>query len=103
MPDIRSFIDAMKKNMVSEEVIERIKNVGYPKSDILTQDNANYFTKALPLCEKLLSFDLTAKIMYDRSCCRSGYRLNNAKKLNDSYYHGILTEKLELHSKMRHI
>jgi len=96
MPDVKAFVEAMEKNRVPANIIEKILKVDYQKDDNPQQDNANYYAKAMPECEKLLGFDMTAKIMFDRACCKSGYRLNNAKQLNKEHKDKPLSEKLKI-------
>ena len=76
--------------------MEQILSVNYQKSDHQAQDNANYYAKAMPKCEELLGFDMTAKVMFDRACCKSGERLNNAKLLNKEHGEKSLAERLEI-------
>jgi hypothetical protein len=96
MPDVEKFVESMKKNKVDPGIIDQILNVEYQKDDNPGQENANYYAKAMPKCEELLGFDMTAKIMFGRACCKSGYRLENAKQLNKDHGDKPLAEKLEL-------
>lgn len=54
-------------------------------------------------CEELLGFDKTSEVMAHRSCCKSGYRLNNAKQLAKEHGDKPLAEKLELLGQLQYM
>lgn len=96
MPSVKKFKQSMEKRRIPTDTIKQILDVEYQKDSNKAQDNANFFAKAMQRCEDLLGFDLTAKIMFQGACCKSGYRLENAKKLNKEHGNKTLIEKLTL-------
>lgn len=61
MPDVKAFVEAMEKNRIPANIIEKILKVDYQNDDNPQQDNANYYAKAMPECEKLLGFACRGK------------------------------------------
>jgi hypothetical protein len=86
----------LKKVDVNDEIVEKIVNVSYQKSDNEKQDNANYCAAVVSKCDELLDFDVFAEAMFHRACCKGGFRLNNSKKIAKGYSDRSLAEKLEL-------
>ena len=86
----------LKKAGVNDEIIGKIVNVSYQESDNEKQDNANYCAAVMKKCEELLDFDIIAETMFHRACCKSGSRLENARKIAKDYSGKSLEEKLEL-------
>ena len=96
MPDVKEFVASMRKVGVAENLIDQILQVDYEKHKNPCQENANYFARAMPKCEELLGFERTAEIMFGRACCKSGFRLENARKMHLEHGHRLLSEKLEI-------
>jgi hypothetical protein len=103
MPDITTFTEAMEKLKIPHETIDQILGVEYLPDKNPGQENANFYAKAMPKCLQLLGFDTTAKIMYDRACCKSGYRLANAKQLSKEHGSQSLPEKLQLLGSLKYM
>jgi hypothetical protein len=96
MPDTEKFVKSLKKRGVGGEIIEQILSVPYPKDDDPPQDNANFYAAAMRRCVELLGFEKTAEVMYERACCKSGYRLANAKQLFKEHGDKPVQERLAL-------
>lgn len=96
MPDTDKFVKSLKKRKVSDETIEQILSVPYQKDKDPLQDNANFYAAAMQKCEELLGFDKTAEVMHERACCKSGYRLANAKQLFKEHGGEPMEQKLAL-------
>jgi hypothetical protein len=90
------FEQSLKKAGVSAEAINQIVNVSYRESDNEQQDNANYCAAVMAKCDELLDFDVIAETMFNMSCCKSGFRLVNAKSIARDHSGKSLKEKLEL-------
>ena len=86
----------LKKAGVSNEVIGQIVNILYQESSDEKQDNANYCAAVMAKCDELLDFDVTAEMMFNRACCKTGFRLNNARMIAREHGDKSLEEKLEL-------
>jgi len=92
-----TFEKALQKARIDSDVVNKIMNVDYKHNmDNKYQDKANFFAAALTLCEELLSFEQITKVMFYKACCKSGYRLNNAKDLAYNHADKSLKEKLSL-------
>lgn len=98
-----TFEQNFKKAGVSNEVISDVINVTYTKSENEKQNNANFYAAAMRKCEELIDSDTLAEAMYNRSCCKTGFRLNNAKKLASENGDKTLSEKLELLGKLKYM
>jgi len=86
----------LKKAGVKDDIIDQIVNVPYLKSDDEKQDNADYCAAVMTKCNELLDFDTIAEAMFHRACCKSGFRLNNARKIAKEHSDKSLEEKLVL-------
>lgn len=87
----------LRKLNIDEMVIEKIMNVDYPKDkDNSKQDLANFMAAAMLKCEELLDYDTISKVMYDRACCKSGFRLKNSRIFAKEHNNKTLEEKLNL-------
>lgn len=96
MANTEIFRRSLKKADVDEAVIDELTGLDYEHDSDESQDNANYFFTAMRRCEELLGFDKTAEVMYNRSCCKSGFRLKNAVKMARENGGRPLDEKLEI-------
>ena len=93
----------LKKAGVSGERIEQIISVPYPQSENEKQDSANFYAAAIAQCDELLDFDVLAEAMFARACCKSGFRLNNARKIAKEHGDKSLEEKLELLGRQKYM
>ena len=99
-----TFLEALRKARVDETIIEEIMNVEYPHDAANPkQDNANFMATAMVKCEELLEFDRIAEVMFHRACCKSGYRLENAKGLAKEHGDKPLAEKVELLGQLQYM
>ena len=85
----------LRKANVSDDIIEKIINVPCKKSGNENQDNADYCAAVLAKCDELISFDILAEAMFHRACCKTGFRLDNSKKVAREYADKSLDKKLE--------
>ncbi len=92
----QDFEKIFKKVGVDDEIIAQILNVPYQESKKREQDNVNYCSAVIVKCNELLDFDIFSEAMFQRACCKSGFRLNNAKKIAKEYSEKSLEKKLEL-------
>ena len=76
------FADLLLSVGVSEDIINKLKNVEYKKSDNPKQNRANYLAKAVPTAKSLLDEETFTKVMESRSCCKTGNRLKNSKQFH---------------------
>ena len=90
------FAKHLKKAGVRDEIIKQILNVPYRESNDEKQRNANFWAAVMTKCDQLLDFDVIGEAMYNRACCKSGFRLNNAKMIAREYGDKSIEEKLEL-------
>ena len=81
---------------VSPETARQIVNVPYQESGDEKQDNANYYAVVMKKCDELLSPDVIRVVMLDRACCKSGFRLRNAREIARDHGDESLAQKLEL-------
>jgi hypothetical protein len=86
----------LKKVGVNDETITKIVNVSYQENNNEKQDNANYCAAVVANCDRLLDFDIFAEVMFHRACCKTGFRLQNSKKIAKDYSDKSLEEKLKL-------
>lgn len=99
-----SFADDLRKAKVDEELIEQIMSVDYTKDEADPyQDAANFYAAAIPKCEEVIGFDALSEVMFGRACCKSGYRLNNARQLAKEHGDKTLEEKLVLLGELRYM
>lgn len=94
--NLAEFEKYRKKAGVRGDVIKQIVNAGYKKSDNEKQDNANCCATVMAKCEELLDFDTIAEVMFLRACCKSGFRLDNARMIAREHADKSLEEKLAL-------
>jgi len=90
------FEKSLKNAGIDDETINKIINVSYQENGKKEQDNVNYFAAVMAKCDKLLDFNDIAETMSHMSCCKSGFRLENAKKIAKKYSNDTLEKKLEL-------
>lgn len=98
-----TFAEALRKAGIDEQSAESILGVEYAHDADPKQDAANFMAAALPRCEELLGFDKTAEVMFHRACCKGGFRLENAKKMNREHGSKPLDEKLELLGRLKYM
>ncbi|MHB0998629.1 MAG: hypothetical protein ACYC27_05225 [Armatimonadota bacterium] len=99
-----SFADNLRKAKVDEEIIEQIMNVDCPRDETNeNQDTANFYAAAMKKCEELLDFDTISDVMFTKSCCKGGYRLNNAKQLAKDHGDKPIEEKLVLLGELKYM
>lgn len=99
-----SFDENLMKLQINDNIIEEIMNVDYPNDKSNPkQDYANFMSAAMQKCEELLDYDTISEVMYDRSCCKSGSRLNNSRKFAKEHSNKTLEEKLKLLHDVRYM
>ncbi len=98
-----TFQEALRKTVTDETIIESILSVDYPKDTNPKQDNANFMAAAMRKADELLPFDTIAKVMFHRACCKSGYRLDNAKQFAREHMDKPLAEKLTLLGQLQYM
>ena len=99
-----TFQQALAKAGICPEHIERILGVDYPKDPgNPKQDAANFMAHALREAEALLGFERLAEVMAHRSCCKSGFRLDNAKRLAKEHGGRPFDEKLALLGQLQYM
>jgi len=81
---------------MNDDIINQIVNVEYQHSENEKQDNTNFYAAAMEKCDELLDFDIIAETMFDKACCKGGFRFNNAKMIAKEHGDKSLEEKLEL-------
>ncbi len=92
-----NFKEALRVAKVDDEIVKQITNVAYPRTiDNPQQEEADFMAAALMKCEELLGFEKTAEVMFHRSCCKSGFRLANARQLAREHGEKPLKERLFL-------
>jgi hypothetical protein len=92
-----AFIDHLRKAKVDEQTIQAIfglDTTAEPREG--TQEYVDYMAHALQKCDELLDQDTFSAAMSDRACCKSGYRLNNAKQMAKEHGDKPLEEKLKI-------
>lgn len=92
-----AFVDHLRKAKVNEQTIQAIIGQNAqeePKEG--TQEYVDYMATVLKKCDELMDRDTFNEAMYDRSCCKSGYRLNNAKQMAKEHGDKPLKEKLKI-------
>lgn len=99
-----SFADNLRKANIDEGIIQQIMSVDYPGDEgNPKQDAANFYSAAMTRCEELLDFDTISAVMFTKSCCKGGYRLNNAKQLAAEHGDKPLAEKLALLGELKYM
>jgi hypothetical protein len=98
-----TFAEALEKAGTGKPAMVKILGVEYARDGDPKQDTANFMAAALPKCEELLGFDKLAEVMFHRACCKSGFRLKNAEKLNREHGGKPLDEKLELLGRLKYM
>lgn len=97
------FSDNLRKAGVDEPVIDLIMGVPYAKSEDRHQNAANFYAAAMDLCEKLLPGDVLAEVMLNKACCKTGFRLQNARNLAKAHGDKPLPEKLALLGQLQYM
>lgn len=99
-----SFADHLRNAGIDEEIVEQIMSVSYTRDESNPeQDCVNYHAAAMQKCEELLDFGTISDIMFGRSCCKSGFRLKNARQLAREHGDKTLEEKLVLLGELRYM
>jgi len=96
-----SYEKHLKKAHVSDDLIAQIVNAPYQERADEKQDNANYCAAVMAKCDELLDFQVTGEAMFSRSCCKSGFRLGNARMIAREHGDAGIEEKLELLGQQR--
>lgn len=87
----------LRKCKVKEDIIKRIMNVDYPKTEKKPkQDQANFLAAAMEACDEFLDYETVSDVMYDRACCKTGARLKNSKNFAKEHGDKSLEEQLQL-------
>lgn len=99
-----TFDNHLRKLKIDETTIEKIINIDYPKDkENPKQDETNFMAAAMKKCEEMLDYDTISEIMFDRACCKSGFRLKNAKLLAKEHGNKTMEEKLILLGNLKHM
>jgi hypothetical protein len=93
----------LKKAGVNDELAERIINVEYDENSDEKQDNANYCAAVMTECDALLDHNTIADMMLARACCKTGFRLKNARMIAKEHGDKTLEEKLELLGRQKYM
>ncbi len=91
-----AFSDHLRKVQVNEGTIQAILGEGMEEPAGGTQAYADYMAAVLAKCDALLNLDTFSAAMFDRACCKSGYRLTNAKQMAKEHGDKPLEEKLKI-------
>ena len=86
----------LQKAGVSGEVVAEIVSVPYQTANDEKQDNANFCAAVMAKCEELLDLDTIKEMMCHRACCKSGFRLSNARRIAQEHGEKSLADKLVL-------
>lgn len=90
-----AFIDHLRNANVDEQTIQAIFESDSPKEPQEgTQEYVDFMAAVLRKCDELLDRDTFSAAMFDRACCKSGFRLNNAKQMAKEHGDKPLVEKL---------
>jgi len=82
---------------VDEAIIAQIMSVEYCRDEgNAKQNEANFMAAALRKSEELLDDDMLSEVMFDRACCKTGYRLANSRAFAKEHKDKPLEEKLAL-------
>jgi len=85
----------LQKAGVDNDLIRRIMSVEYPHASRQPkQDTANFMAAAIRQCETDLDDETLNAVMFDRACCKGGFRLKNARQFAKSHPSSDMTEKL---------
>jgi hypothetical protein len=98
-----SLADHLKKAGVDDAIIDEVMSVDYPRDSNEKQDNADFYAAAMKKCDELIDFELLSEAMFDRSCCKSGFRLKNARQLAKEHGDKPLEEKLKLLGELKYM
>ncbi len=99
-----AFSDHLKNAGVDEDRIRRITAVRYIQDKAHPkQDNANYMAAALRLCESELPDEVLSAVMFDRACCKGGFRLKNARQFARIHKAATLPDKLRDLAQVRYM
>ncbi len=99
-----AFVDHLRKAKVDEQAIRAIMGPdaeAEPREG--TQEYVDYMARVLQKCEALLDHDTFSAAMFDRACCKSGYRLNNARQMAKEHAGKPLAEKLKLLGELKYM
>jgi hypothetical protein len=99
-----AFADHLRKAKVDEYTIQSILGPDAPaEPQEGTQEYADYMACVLQKCDELLDQDTFNAAMFDRACCKSGYRLNNAKCMAKEHGDKPLEEKLKILGELKYM
>jgi hypothetical protein len=101
--EVKRLEDAMRRVGVDEAVVAQVSGVEYPKSRNEKQANADFHAAAIAKAEELLGFDRLCDVMCVRSCCKGGYRLENAKRMAREHSTEPLEERLSLLGELKYM
>jgi len=99
-----AFADHLRKAKVDEQTIQEILGhdaASEPREG--TQEYVDYMAKVLTKCDDVLDHDAFNAAMFDRACCKCGYRLNNAKQMDKEHGDKPLVEKLKLLGELKYM
>ncbi len=99
-----AFIDHLRKANVDEQTIQAIFGPdasAEPREG--TQEYVDYMAGVLRKCDELLDHEIFSAAMFDRACCKSGYRLNNAKQMAKEHGDKSLDEKLKILGELKYM
>ncbi len=103
-PNIRRFEDVLRQAKVDEDRIRQVMGVAYARDEEDDkQDVANFYAAALRRCEELLDFDTLSEVMFCRACCKSGFRLQNARQFAKLHAGEPLERRLALLGELRYM
>jgi hypothetical protein len=101
---LMTFLEALYKAKIDEAIIKQVMDVEYSKDpDNPKQDNANFMAAAMHKCEELMDFDKISEVMFHCACCKSGYRLENAKQMAKDHGGKTLAEKVEMLGQLQYM
>jgi hypothetical protein len=99
-----AFIDHLRTAKVDDQTIQAILGPdagAEPKEG--TQEYADYMARILQKCDEMLNQDAFSTAMFDRACCKSGYRLNNTKQMAKEHGDKPLEEKLKILGELKYM
>jgi len=99
-----AFVDHLRKSKVDERTIQEIFGPGEVAEPTEgTQEYVDYMARALQKCDELMEQDTLSAAMFDRACCKSGYRLNDAKQMAKEHGDKLLSEKLKILGELKYM
>ena len=99
-----ALIDHLRKADVDEQAIQAVFGQdAQAEPQEGTQGYVDYMAAVLRKCDELLDQDDFNAGMFDRACCRGGFRLNNAKQMAKDHGDKPLAEKLKLLGELKYM